>query len=76
MVLDDAKRDAKGKDLESATMWENARITAVPLEFALKLSKARPKWKAQNGVKYSTVFDVIPSVVSYFASEEMLENLK
>jgi len=58
-VLDGAKRDAE-KDADSKEMWSNARISAVSLEFALKLGKGRPKAMAQNGVKYGTVYDIIP----------------
>lgn len=58
-VLDGAKRDAE-KDEGSKEMWSKARISAVSLEFALKLGKGRPKAMAQNGVKYGTVYDIIP----------------
>jgi len=58
-VLDGAKKDAEGQDLASKDMWSGARISAVSLEFALKLGKSRPKAMAQNGVKYGTVYDII-----------------
>jgi len=64
LVLDDARRDAADKDLETKKTWENAKISAVTLEFALKLSKGRPKAVAQNGVKYDTVYDIIPTLKS------------
>lgn len=61
-VLEDARRDAKDKGAETSQMWDMARITAVNMEFALKLAKARPKAMAQNDVKYDTVYDIIPTV--------------
>ncbi len=62
LVLDDARKDAQEKDLETRQFWANARINAVSMEFALKLAKGRPKASAQNGVKYDTVYDIIPTV--------------
>lgn len=62
LVLDDARRDAKEKDLQTREFWEGAKISATSMEFALKLSKGRPRAKAQNGVKYETVYDIIPSL--------------
>lgn len=62
LVLDDARRDAKEKDLETQEFWQDARISAVTMEFALKLAKGRPKALAQNGRKYETVYDIIPTI--------------
>lgn len=62
LVLNDAKRDAAEQDLSTQTMWSTARISAVNMEFALKLQKGRPRAMAQNGVKYETVYDIIPGV--------------
>lgn len=62
IVLEDARRDAKEKDLQTREFWDNAKISAASMEFALKLSKGRPRAKAQNGVKYETVYDIIPSL--------------
>jgi len=59
IVLDGAKRDSEDQDLASKEMWGDAKITAVSLEFALKLGKGRPKAMAQNGAKYDTVYDII-----------------
>jgi len=61
-VLDGAKRDAEDQDLPSKEMWMNAKISAVSLEFALKLAKGKPKVMAQNGLKCDTVYDIISSV--------------
>jgi hypothetical protein len=62
LVLDDARRDAKEKDLQTREFWDGAKISATSMEFALKLSKGRPRAKAQNGVKYETVYDIIPTL--------------
>ena len=62
LVLDDALKDAQEQNLETKNTWDNARISAVTLEFALKLSKGRPKAVAQNGQKYDTVYDIIPTI--------------
>lgn len=70
-VLDDAKRDAADKGAETKEMWDEAKISAVNLEFALKLSSGRPKALAQNNVKYDTVYDVIPSIKSLNDAEQM-----
>jgi len=61
VVLDNAKSDAAEKDRSTLSTWENARITSVPLEFALKLSEARLDAKAQNGQSYSTLYDILPT---------------
>ena len=66
LVLEDAKKDAAGNDLSTQELWSTARISAVTMEFALKLQKGRPKATAQNGQKYGTVFDIISTVVSFF----------
>lgn len=62
LVLDDARKDAQDKDLVTKQTWNDARISAVTLEFALKLSKAKPKAVAQNNQKYDTVYDIIPTL--------------
>lgn len=62
LVLNDAKRDAQGRDAEITNAWDDAKISAVTLEFALKLSKGKPKATAQNGQKYETVSDIIPTI--------------
>ena len=64
MVLEDARRDAKDKDLETEKNWNDAKITSVSMEFALKLSKGNPLAAAQNGIKYQTVYDIIPSITA------------
>lgn len=58
-VLEGARKDAEGQDLASKDMWGGAKISAVSLEFALKLAKGKPKATAQNGAKYDTVYDII-----------------
>ena len=70
-VLDDARRDAADKGFETKDMWDNAKISAVNLEFALKLGTGKPKALAQNNVKYDTVYDVIPSVKSLTDAERI-----
>ena len=62
LVLDDAKKDAAEKDLDTKEFWADAKISATSMEFALKLSKGRPKAMAQNGSKYETVYDIIPTI--------------
>ena len=62
LVLDSARKDAKEQDLATSQFWDDAKISAVTLEFALKLSKGRPKAEAQNGQKYATVYDIIPTI--------------
>lgn len=62
LVLQDAQKDAKEKDLDTVKFWDDAKISATSLEFALKLSKGRPRASAQNGQKYETVYDIIPSI--------------
>ncbi len=62
LVLADAKRDAADKDLATVDMWNSAKISAVNLEFVLKLNRGRLKAMAQNNVKYEAVYDVIPSI--------------
>mmetsp|Transcript_14175 Transcript_14175/g.21280 ORF Transcript_14175/g.21280 Transcript_14175/m.21280 type:complete len:310 (-) Transcript_14175:186-1115(-) len=62
IVLEDAQKDAKEKDLDTVKFWDDAKISAVSLEFALKLSKGRPRASAQNNAKYETVYDIIPSI--------------
>lgn len=64
MVLEDARRDAKDKDLETEKYWNDAKITIVPMEFALKLSKGNPLAAAQNGLKYQSVYDIIPTITA------------
>lgn len=64
MVLEDARRDAKEKDLETEKYWNDAKITSVSMEFALKLSKGNPLAAAQNGIKYQSVYDIIPSITA------------
>ena len=61
-VLENAQKDAQEKDLDTVNLWDDAMISATSLEFALKLSKGRPKASAQNNVSYSTVYDIIPSL--------------
>lgn len=65
VVLDDAIRDAKDKDLDTQRIWNEAKISAVPLEFALKLQKGRPRATAQNGRKYDTVYDIIATAADF-----------
>lgn len=71
MVLEDARRDAKAKDLESENYWNDAKITSVSMEFALKLSKGNPFATAQNGVKYQSVYDIIPSITAIDTAERI-----
>ena len=63
LVLDDARRDAAEQNYETKQMWKDAKISAVNLEFGLKLSSGKPKAKAQNNQKYDTVYDIIPSFI-------------
>jgi hypothetical protein len=70
-VLDDARKDAAEKGIETAKTWEDAKLSAVNLEFALKLGSGRPKAMAQNNVKYDTVYDVIPSLQSLGEAERI-----
>lgn len=70
-MLDDAKRDAADKDLSTVTMWSTAKISAVNLEFVLKLNRGRLKAMAQNNVKYEAVYDVIPSIVALNEAEKI-----
>ena len=70
-VLDDARRDAADKGVETKEMWDDSKISAVNLEFALKLGISRPKALAQNKVKYDTVYDIIPSIVSLNEAEKI-----
>lgn len=62
LVLEDARRDAKEKDLDTRKFWDDAKISATSMEFALKLSKGRPRAMAQNNQKYETVYDIIPTL--------------
>lgn len=62
LVLDDARKDAAEKDLATSQTWDEAKISAVSMEFALKLAKGRPKAMAQNGVTFQTVYDIIPTI--------------
>jgi hypothetical protein len=61
-VLENAQKDAKEKDLDTVNLWDDAKISATSLEFALKQSKGRPRALAQNNVSYSTVYTIIPSI--------------
>lgn len=70
-VLDDARRDAADKGYETKEMWDDARLSAVNLEFGLKLGSGKPKALAQNKVKYDTVFDVIPSIKAINDAEKI-----
>ncbi len=70
-VLDDARRDAADKGYETKEMWDSARLSAVNLEFGLKLGSGKPKALAQNKVKYDTVFDVIPSIKAINDAEKI-----
>lgn len=71
-VLEDAKKDAAANDLATQELWSTARVSAVTMEFALKLAKGRPKSTAQNGQKYNTVYDIISTVVSFFSAEDKI----
>jgi hypothetical protein len=71
IVLNDARRDAADKGLETVETWDNAKLSAVNLEFALKVGKAKPKAMAQNNVKYDTVTDIIPSYKSLNEAEKI-----
>ena len=70
-VLDDARRDAAEKGAETKDVWDEAKLSAVNLEFALKLASGKPKAMAQNNVKYDTVYDVIPSLKSLGEAEKI-----
>ena len=62
LVLEDSLRDVATKDDVSKKIWADARISAITMEFALKLAKGRPKAMAQTGTKYETVCDLKPSL--------------
>jgi len=70
-VLDDARRDAADKGFETKSMWDGARISAVNLEFALKIGSGKPKAMAQNKVKYESVSDIIPSITALNDAEKI-----
>lgn len=44
-VLDDARRDAADKGCETKEMWDEARLSAVNMEFALKLGTKHPRMR-------------------------------
>ena len=69
--MDDARRDAAEQNYETKQMWKDAKISAVNLEFGLKLSSGKPKAKAQNNQKYDTVYDVIPSLQALHGAEKI-----
>lgn len=71
LVLTDAIRDAAEQNYETKQMWKDAKISAVNLEFGLKLSSGKPKAKAQNSQKYDTVYDVIPSLQALNEAEKI-----
>jgi len=71
VVLADARRDAAEKDEETQAVWANARISAITMEFALKLAKGRPKAMAQNGAKFDTVYDLVPSLQALSDGQRM-----
>uniref|UniRef100_A0A7S3VGE7 Uncharacterized protein n=1 Tax=Chaetoceros debilis TaxID=122233 RepID=A0A7S3VGE7_9STRA len=70
-VLADAKRDAAERDEDTQAVWANARISAITMEFALKLAKGRPKAMAQNGTKFDTVYDLVPSLQALSDGQRM-----
>jgi len=70
-VLDDAKRDAAEKDVDTKQMWDDARLSAVNMEFVLKLSSGKTKATAQNNASYDAVYDVIPSTGAISAAEKI-----
>ena len=62
VVLDDTRKDVADNDEKNKEIWDNARISAVNMEFALKLAKGKVKATAvQNNVKYDIVYDIIPT---------------
>ena len=71
LVLNDARRDASEQNYETKEMWNDAKISAVNLEFGLKLSSGKPKAKAQNSQKYDTVYDIIPSLQALNEAEKI-----
>jgi len=58
-VLEDAIRVAVEANYEN--VWANAKITTVPLDFAMQLSIKKRMRKGQDGLNLESINDLIPS---------------
>lgn len=61
-VLSDAQRTAKEKGY--AELWEDATITAIPADIAIRLALQKKERFSQNDQSLDTLILIIPSVVS------------
>ena len=65
-VASSALQDAREKDPNGRDVWDEARITVVPLSVALQMTLSKRQRKAVNGgtfhgIQFNTFADIIPS---------------